>query len=89
MSRHFARAPGVLSRHTAGRVLLLPPAAERPVELAGTGVLVWELLARPRSEEDLAAVLGDRYGLAPSAIVKDIRPALRALEQSGAIRSEP
>ncbi len=69
--------------------LVLPPSADDPLTLAGTGAGLWDLLAEPISTDDLVDALAARYGAAPSTVAGDLGPVLAELAASGAIERAP
>jgi Coenzyme PQQ synthesis protein D (PqqD) len=85
--RRIRRRPGVLWRCSLDAVVLLPPGAPDVITLAGTGPVVWQLLAEWRSADELAEMLAAAYGSTPDVVVRDLGPLLRALEVAGALES--
>ena len=75
----FRRRPDVLWRRSLDAVVLLPAVAEEPVTLLGTGPELWELLAEPRTLEDLAEVLAGLHGVDPAVVRADVAPVLADL----------
>jgi len=76
MTRCYRRVTQVLWRRTADRVMLLPVPEGELISLSGTGVVLWDLLAAPASEQDLASTLAQVFGEAPERVAADIRPVL-------------
>ena len=66
MSR-WHRTPHVLWRRSLDAVHFLPPGADEPLTLAGTGPELWALLAEPRDADDIVAALAElpRRGARP------------------------
>ncbi len=75
----YRRSPAVLFREAAGDVLLARPGKAGVDLLSGTAGAVWRLLDRPRSLPELSAELGDRYGVAPATVGRDVEPLLGEL----------
>jgi hypothetical protein len=81
----WRRCPEVLWRRSLDAVVLLPPDADDPVALPGTGAAVWDLLAEPVTLPDLVATLTDAYGGDPATIEHDVVALLDRLETLGAV----
>ena len=58
---HFARLPAVERRLSGGRSLVHVVNGAKPVELAGSAPVVWELLDIFSNVDELAAALNQRY----------------------------
>ncbi len=89
MIERWRRDPAVLWRRSLDAALVLPPAADDPLTLAGTGAVLWDLLVEPTSTDDLVAALAARYRAAPSTVAADLGPVLAQLEAIGAIEAVP
>ena len=85
MAEGWRRSPAVLWRRSLDAALVLSPALDDPLTMAGTGADLWDILAVPTSTDDLVAALAVRYGAAPSVVAVDIVPVLAELEAMGAI----
>lgn len=86
----FRRAERVLTRRSADRVILLTPPGRDLLELRGTGLALWEVLASPRSSDDVASVLSRLFDVDPDTARRDIEPVLDELVEHGALeRCEP
>ena len=75
--------PWAVTETVAGEMVLLDPVGDRYLRLNAAGSALWELLAEPRSPEDLARALADRHGLADDVAARDAAAfvdALRARE---------
>jgi hypothetical protein len=81
----FQRRADVLWRRSLDAVLCLPPNANEPVTLAGTGPEVWDLLESPHSVVQLAAVLSDRHGADPDVVAVGVDPVVDQLAALGLI----
>ena len=77
------RSPAVLVRSGAFGVVVLGRHGEVPVTLAGTGVAVWEALARPCRLDELVARLAERFAVDPETIRADVAPAVDHLVSVG------
>jgi hypothetical protein len=85
-STRLERMPTVLWRRTGRAVLLLPPRAEKPIWLTGTGVQLWESLSEPRTVDELARRLAREFAADPRQVVMDLEPVLAELVGIGAVR---
>ena len=85
----WRRQPGATWRYSLGGVVVLAPGAEDPVTIAGSGGAVWELLARPRSTEELARELSERFSTDPANLTEDLGALLGRLAAAGALEEVP
>jgi hypothetical protein len=85
----YQRAPDVLWRRTADRVLLAPPGEGEMVSLSGTGVALWELLAEPSDLDRLATRLAVAYRADEHVVAMDVLPVLRDLARRGFVHEVP
>jgi hypothetical protein len=81
----WCRRPDVLTRRSLDALLLLPVEGDDLVTLARTGPEVWGLLAEPRTLDELAAILADRYGAPQAVVAADVQPILDALVEGGLV----
>jgi hypothetical protein len=81
------RRPDVLWRRSLDAIVLLPPASEEPVTLAGTGPAVWELLAEWRTEADLVAVLAAAFEVPAERVTADLSSLLTELRALGVVET--
>jgi hypothetical protein len=81
----WRRAEGTLWRRLLDGVLLLPPAAARPLEMSGPGAVVWAELARPATVEDLVDRVRERYDVEPSVARRDLERLVADLASAGAV----
>jgi hypothetical protein len=79
MPRAWVRRTDVLWRRSLDAVVLLADGSDDPLVLAGSGPDVWELLAEPRTLDDLGAVLAGRYDAAADVIREEVEPVLDQL----------
>ncbi len=70
-------------------MVVLPPQADSPVTLAGTGALLWDALATPRTEADLAVDLAAPFAADPVVVATDLRTTLELLLELGALEEQP
>jgi hypothetical protein len=68
----------VLWRRAVDRVVVLPLERAQPLQLSGTAEVIWELLERPHTLDELVAELRAIYGETPS-ILNDTKRALAKL----------
>ena len=83
----WCRRPDVLVRRSLDALVLLPVEGDEVLTLAGTGPEVWDLLAEPRSLDELATILAARHGAPDDVVAADIEPVLRQLVDSGAVET--
>lgn len=90
----YSRASSVVSRQVAGETVLVPLTARttnaltRGAELYtlnAAGVLLWERLSTPQTEESLTQSLVERYEIGPEQAREDVRSFLRDLANIGAL----
>ena len=72
--------PWAVTETVAGETVLLDPVGDRYLRLNSAGAVLWELLAEPRSPEDVAAALRERHGLADERAVQDAQSFIAALQ---------
>ena len=77
----------MLWRRSLDAVLVLPPAVDQPMTLAGTGAGLWDILAVPTSTDDLVGALAARHGAAPAVVKADLAPVLAELATLGVIEA--
>ena len=76
----------MLWRGTLVSVVLLPVSSlDEPFALAATGPELWELLAEPRTLDDLVDHLTQRHGADPATVAADVAPLLERLLELGAL----
>ena len=68
-----------MTETVAGETILLDPVGDRYLRLNATGAALWELLANPRSEDELARALADRHALDSTVAERDASAFLDAL----------
>jgi hypothetical protein len=78
------RSSGVLWRTGPFGVVLLAPAMDRPVVVAGSGAALWESLVVARPARDVVAELSARFGVDPVTVEHDVMPVLEHLVELGA-----
>jgi hypothetical protein len=79
------RAPGAIWRDGDFGVVVLGAASYEPVTLAGTGVAIWDVLARPRRRFELVELLATRFAADADEVARDVAPVLDALVAEGAL----
>ena len=70
-------------------MVVLAPGAEEPVTIAGSGGVVWDLLARPRTTEELVRELSQRFSTDPATLAEDLAGLLDQLAAAGALEEVP
>jgi hypothetical protein len=73
------RVPWAVTETVAGETVLLDPVGDRYLRLNAAGAALWELLAEPRTPEELARALAERHGLADEVGARDTAAFLDAL----------
>lgn len=84
-SLSFARATNVTWRNFDGNSILLHLGSGVYYTLNPAGTLIWELLARRISGQDLLAVLCDRYRVEEEEARRDLAGLLEQFAQEGLI----
>jgi hypothetical protein len=88
----WRRRDDVLWRRTLDAVLLFPPGADEPLTVAGSGALVWDLLAEPATLTELVDALASVYGDDPdtrAVIERDVATLLTDLEHRFGVAADP
>lgn len=80
--------PSILSRLLEDELLLYNPATDHVVTLDPIGSLLWRMLAKPVSVEQLVADLVEWSGADAATVAADIMPLLQALLDASLIESE-
>jgi hypothetical protein len=73
------RVPWAVTESVAGETVLLDPVGDRYLRLNATGAGLWELLAEPRTADELARALIDRHALAAEIAERDVATFIAAL----------
>lgn len=90
----YMRTSTVISRQIAGELVLVPiippgqssgPATANFYVLNSTAELLWERLAAPADENELAVQLVDRFDVDEAAARSDVAGFLKDLLETGAI----
>jgi hypothetical protein len=81
----WRRGVEVLWRRSLDAVVLLPPGHDEPVELAGSGPELWDLLVEPGTVAQLAAVLAAAHGVDEQTVIDDISPVIERLAGLGVV----
>jgi len=84
-AERIRRRPDVLWRRSLDAVVLLPVDAADTYTMAGTGPVLWELLAEWRTRDDLVSVLAERFDASPDVVAADLAPILTELAVRGAL----
>lgn len=75
----LARASGIVQRQLTDGLLVLAPASDAPVLLAGSAGPLWEALANPRRQEELVAAMQRLFRGDPDRIAGDVAATLETL----------
>lgn len=87
--RRWRRREGTGWRDSLNGLVLMPPGADEPVTVAGSGSAVWSLLDRPRSLAELVRDLAERFDADPTTVREDLEPLLDRLATLGALDDLP
>ena len=85
---------GFVTREIAGEVLAVPVGAQVQklngmITFSEAGALLWKLLEKPRTKEDLAMLLAAEYGKEPAEVKDDVNEFIdRALERGLIVKCE-
>lgn len=79
------RREDLLAERVHDETLVLDLSADRCTRLNGSGTVLWEALAEPRSLPELARVLESRFALDPESARSDAEAFLRELTARGLI----
>jgi hypothetical protein len=74
------RVPWAVTETVAGETVLLDPVGDRYLRLNSAGAVLWELLAEPRSPEEVATALRERHGLTADRAAQDSQSFIAALQ---------
>jgi hypothetical protein len=90
-SSQFVRSSNVVSRVIAGETLIVP--VRRGIaDLAslysfnGVGSTVWEALEKPRTVNELVAVVTDTYDVSPEKAREDLQIFLNEAQAAGVVQ---
>jgi len=83
------RAPDALWRTGDFGVVVLGTQHVDPVTLAGSGVVIWDVLERPHRRGELLDALASRFGADPGEIARDVDPVLDELLAAGVLAVAP
>lgn len=84
----FCRAEAIVQEDLGDSLVLGDASGEHWLVLEGTATDVWRLLDQPRTLEDLATKLQERYHGDRSRILEDTGSLLDRLSEKGFVRSE-
>lgn len=79
----YGQADGVLARSFADRAILANVENEEFHVVTGSGRVVWELLTRPRTLEDLEREVTSIYEVDSATVTDDLRHLVSELEALG------
>jgi hypothetical protein len=83
----YFRKQDVVLRAVAGENLLIPvhSCTESVYTLNSTGVCLWNSIEAPRTEDELAATLVERYRISTATAQADVRAFLDDMTQMGLV----
>lgn len=79
------RRADLLWRRSLDAVLVVPPGADEPITLAGTGPELWDLLETPRSLPELVRELAARHQASSDLVEADVSPVIDQLLALGVL----
>jgi hypothetical protein len=82
----YWRHPRAVWRRSPGRIVIAGARTDDVRVLGGLGVLVWEVLDRPATLEEIGAEVADALDVAPPAVHDGVRAALEELLAEGFLR---
>jgi hypothetical protein len=84
----FRIGPEVVHETVDGEVIAIDLASGSYYSLAGSGPAIWEVLGRGASEDEISAVLADRFEAEETEIGAAVAALLAQLRENGLIVSE-
>lgn len=86
----YCRKQDVVLRSVAGENLLIPVHActNSVYTLNNTGVCLWQLIEAPRTEDDLAAALVERYRISAATARTDVQGFLDDMARMGLVDAQ-
>ena len=83
------RADGAMDARVDGALVLLSPADFSYHGVDAVGARVWELLAEPRTEDQLVEVLVGEFDVEPAQCRADLEPFLAHMARIGVLELGP
>ena len=83
----YVRDSATLWRGAIGGVLLLPSGAPESWYITTPGDVIWDLLVKPYSIDQLVKALSIKFHEPSATVFSDIELVMRTLHEIGAIRS--
>ncbi len=86
----FVRSDNVVSRIIAGETLIVP-VRRGTADLAslysfnGVGSTIWEALEKPRTVDELVALIADTYDVSPEKAREDLQVFLKEAQAAGVV----
>jgi Coenzyme PQQ synthesis protein D (PqqD) len=81
------RVPWAVTETVAGETVLLDPVGDRYLRLNATGAALWDLLAEPRTAEELAGALRERHALPAELASRDANAFVAALRDRALVEA--
>jgi Coenzyme PQQ synthesis protein D (PqqD) len=85
VSVRYARSPWVLWRRVGDRVVVLSRHRPQFTMLEASAPLVWQLLATPKTLDELATAVAASFGTSPPAVRESLAGSLEELLRLGII----
>ena len=87
MSRTFVRVEGIEGAPMKDESILYVPSAEAYCVLNPPAAALWEALSSPKSEDELAALLCERFeGASPDTALSDVKTVLAEMGEMSIVR---
>ncbi len=85
----FVRRDGVKTRLLDGAAVLVVPDRQVYFAINRVGARIWELLAEPRSLENVVAALAAQFDITESQCRREAEEFLRSLTEKNLVRCDP
>lgn len=83
MTTRYTRSATTLWRSVGSETLLAAPDRQEVDSLSDTATAAWDLLATPRTLDEIVGRLSQRYGTPRETVERDVRPLLEQLAARG------
>lgn len=88
-SQRYVQASALLSRRTAGGVVLVVPGSDEIVRLFGTAAAIWDAFGTPTAVNEAMEALARSYGTEGSSISADVEQTVRDLTAKRVLVESP
>ncbi|MEM9098306.1 MAG: PqqD family peptide modification chaperone [Pseudomonadota bacterium] len=83
--RRFGRGSDHVETRYGDRVMAMSAVHGKYFAMEGTGARIWDLLAEPKTEEELVTSLCADYDVTPDQCLADLRSFVQDLEDHGLV----